>query len=65
MEIRKFIYKFNFEESNKELTSISDSLIVIIENYSLTFIIIFISSIIIFIIGFLLKHIKINKDFEK
>lgn len=65
MEIRKFIYKFNFEESNKELTSISDSLIVIIENYSLTFIIIFISSIIIFIIGFLLKHIKINRDFEK
>ena len=53
MEIRKFMCKFNFEESNKELISISDSLIVIIENYSLIFTLIFISSIIIFIIGFL------------
>lgn len=65
MEIRKFMCKFNFEESNKELISISDSLIVIIENYSLIFTLIFISSIIIFIIGFLLKHIKINRDFEE
>lgn len=65
MEIRKFMCKFNFEESNKELISISDSLIVIIENYSLIFILIFISSIIIFIIGFLLKHIKINRGFEE
>lgn len=64
-KIRELIGKFNFDNSNRDLISFSTSLKIIIENYSLTFILIFISSIIIFIIGFLLKHIKINRDFEK
>lgn len=64
-KIRKFIGKFDFKEPNKVLISFSDSLIVIIKNYSLISIAIIISSIIIFIIGFLLKHIKINRDFEE
>ncbi len=64
-KIRELIGKFNFDNSNRDLISFSTSLKTIIENYSLIFILIFISSIIIFIIGFLLRHIKINRDFEE
>ena len=64
-KIRELIGKFNYDNSNRDLISFSTSLKIIIENYSLIFVLIFISSIIVFIIGFLLKHIKINRDFEE
>ena len=65
IKIRELIEKFNFDDSNRELVSFSNSLKIIIENYILVFIVIVVLSIIIFIIGFLLKHIKINRDFEE
>lgn len=65
IKIRELIEKFNFDDSNRELVSFSNSLKIIIENYILIFIVILVLSIIIFIIGFLLKHIKINRGFEE
>ena len=65
IKIRELIEKFNFDDSNRELVSFSNSLKIIIENYILVFIVILVLSIIIFIIGFLLKHIKINRGFEE
>lgn len=63
--IRGFFSEFIYEYSNLELISFSKSLELIFDNYILISIAIIISSIIIFIIGFLLKHIKINRDFEE
>lgn len=65
VSIRSFFSEFEYEYSTLELISFSKSLELILDNYILISIVIIISSIIIFIIGFLLKHIKINKDFEK
>lgn len=63
--IRGFFSEFIYEYSHLELISFSKSLELIFDNYILISIAIIISSIIIFIIGFLLKHIKINRDFEE
>lgn len=55
-------YFQEYEDMYKDISNLIDS---VGEKYILISIFIVISSIIIFIIGFLLKHIKINKDFEK
>ena len=63
--IRGFFNEFDYEYSHLELISFSKSFELIFDNYILIYIEIIISSIIIFIIGFLLKHIKINRGFEE
>ena len=64
-QIRQFSIDFMFDNYDREFSDFSNSIIKECGNYLWISLGVFISSIIIFIIGFLLKHIKINKDFEK
>ena len=64
-KIRQFSIDFMFDNYEEEFINFSNSVINECGNYFFISLGVIILSIIIFIIGFLLKHIKINKDFEK